>query len=44
MKYQDNSNKEKDNQNVKSNFSKEFASRYDEIDKLTEQTYIINLM
>ncbi|ERI94127.1 hypothetical protein HMPREF1982_01139 [Clostridiales bacterium oral taxon 876 str. F0540] len=43
MKYQDN-NKEKDNKDVKNNFSREFTNKYDEIDKLTEQAYNASLM
>jgi hypothetical protein len=32
-------NKEKENQDIKNSFSKDFANKYDEIDRLTEQIY-----
>lgn len=35
----DNQNIEKDKQEIKTTFSKEFTSKYDEVDRLTEQAY-----
>lgn len=32
-------NKDKENQDIKNNFSKDFTNKYDEIDRLTEQIY-----
>ena len=41
MKYKNNDSKEKNknNQNNRTSFSREFAIRYDEVEKLTEQMY-----
>ena len=40
MNYQEiNNDKDNRKENIKNSFSKEFASKYDEIDKLTEQVY-----
>lgn len=35
----DNQNKEKDKQEIKNTFSREFTSKYDEVDRMTEQIY-----
>lgn len=35
----DNQNKEKETKGMRTNFSREFTNKYDEIDKLTEQAY-----
>ncbi len=35
----DNQNKEKDKQEIKNTFSREFTSKYDEVERLTEQAY-----
>jgi hypothetical protein len=34
-----NENKDKDKQEIKNTFSREFTSKYDEVDRLTEQAY-----
>jgi hypothetical protein len=35
----DNENKEKDKQEIKNTFSRKFTSKYDEVDRMTEQIY-----
>jgi hypothetical protein len=42
MRYADknNNSKEKSRKNTRTNFSKEFAIRFDEVEKLTEKAYL----
>jgi hypothetical protein len=35
----DNQNKEKEKQEIKNTFSRDFTSKYDEIDRMTEHAY-----
>lgn len=46
MKYEDinKSRKNKERQSVRTNFSREFTDKFDEIDKLTEKAYTNKLL